>query len=265
MPIDLSSAWAKVSWAEHHLQTLDAEIRQFLDSQPYEVIEEVDMNARDPFEHPAIDHTFRVRVKRERPPIWEAIIGDCLHNLRCSLDHLAWTLAGSSSGDSTTQFPIFDDLGKYERYAGRQTALIPDEPLAIIKELQPYEASRDDPRANALWMLHDLERIDKHRQLLILNTVTTRHFGAIKEKPADLIMGIDMLAGNTPFQDGAVIARYQLTLDRDETPPNMQAEIKFSFDVAFDPKGPGRGEPVSQGLSKISTHVAQVLKLFGDY
>jgi hypothetical protein len=45
-------------------------------------------------------------------PMWRTIIGDCLHNLRSALDHLAWRLvhlAGKkpTDGDMTT-FPISD-------------------------------------------------------------------------------------------------------------------------------------------------------------
>ena len=265
MPIDLSSAWAKFSWAEHHLQTLDAEIRQFLNSEPYEVVEQVDTEARDPFGNPAIDHTFRVRVVRERPSTWELAIGDCLHNFRCAVDHLAWTLAGSSSRDSQTLFPIFASSGTYEEYAPRYMERIKDpDVLATIKELQPFKVSREDPRGDALWMLHELERVDKHRQLVVFSTATTTYYGAWGDKPPDLIVGYDMLAGHTPFQDGAVVARYNLTLDRDERPPDMQMEMEFTFDTAFDPKGPARGLPVVEGLTKIGIRVAQVLKRFED-
>ena len=265
MSIDLSSAWSKFGRAQHHLQALDSEIRRYLDSQPYEVIEKVDTDARDPFGWPAIDHAFRVWVKRECPPEWELVVGDCLHNLRCVLDHLAWTLAGSSSNDSKTQFPIFESLGMYEKFAEKQTALIPDELRAIIKELQPFKASPSDPRRDALWVLHELERIDKHRRILVVSTATTTRYGRLNRKIPGLITGYDMLAGNTPFQHGALIARYNLTFDRDERPPpDVEMDMAFSFDMAFDPVGPARGEPVIESLNKLSTHVAQVLKLFED-
>jgi hypothetical protein len=82
---------------EDHFAALKRATRAFLESQPYRVPSEVKAGG--------YEHIWRaVEVKRPDPRLG-VIIGDCLHNLRSALDHLAWQLV-VLEGDPSTQTAI---------------------------------------------------------------------------------------------------------------------------------------------------------------
>ncbi|HZT66044.1 MAG TPA: hypothetical protein VFA11_09680 [Acidimicrobiales bacterium] len=110
------------------------------------------------------------------PPLrWAAIFGDCVHNLRSALDHMIWDLSGGTgNAPPRSEFPIFDDQTKYlER--GKNGKPVHGSGLAkiegvkdldarrVIRNLQPFKAS--EPHRHPLWVLHELDRVDKHRAL----------------------------------------------------------------------------------------------------
>src|SRR6266511_1608259 len=95
----LEGCRAKIRRAKVHFEAVEHEITTFLENHPYRVT----------FDHPAEDLFI---VRSYDPPAvatddWAVIIGDCVHNLRASLDYIAWELAGANRGDTETQFPIF--------------------------------------------------------------------------------------------------------------------------------------------------------------
>lgn len=85
MALSFEGADAKLARAFEHLESLNTEIQRVLDSQPYPVgahykpeAAEIDLYAL-PAEFPLL--------------AWGVRVGDCLHNLRSALDHIAWQLA----------------------------------------------------------------------------------------------------------------------------------------------------------------------------
>jgi len=132
-------------------------------------------------------HTFRVEVRDSgrrhiyfpvKPPppdpMWSAIIGDCLHNLRSALDHLANQLVKVSSNQPRrfTQFPI---LNKRPTNLLKVTKGMSPEVVAVIELVQPYNG-RD--LGKNLKILDDLAVIDKHRTLIV--TTQVAHAGAMR-------------------------------------------------------------------------------------
>jgi hypothetical protein len=128
--------------------------------------------------------------KPARDP-FSLLIGDCLQNLRTSLDQIAFELNTGRTSHATqdiekrSEFPIFGedsptDTG-HDRFhrchvkGGKIGTPVPTSGLAktegmdsaaqkIIEKLQPYyrgNAYDTDP----LWRIHELNRIDKHRSL----------------------------------------------------------------------------------------------------
>lgn len=145
-----------VSWIKHHLKTAVAE--------------------RDPDD----SDYFIIKVTADSPPNYPfgVLIGDCVHNMRCSLDHLAFALASAHTRPlpdtiaEQSEFPIFGDESR-KGVLGSGPALFRDnglrkiagiDPAAqkVIDGLQPYHRGKDF-RAHPLWLLHDLANIDKHR------------------------------------------------------------------------------------------------------
>jgi hypothetical protein len=54
---------------------------------------------------------------------WSAIAGDCVHNLRCVLDHIVWDLSGGDGkAPYHSEFPVFSDVLKYFQSEGRKAS-----------------------------------------------------------------------------------------------------------------------------------------------
>ncbi len=101
---------------------------------------------------------------------WGVMIGDCVQNLRASLDHAVFQLVPAPIRDVYVEkitFPIYDDAAKYQRWKGKHAnwlAAIDGEALAVIDGLQPCDRG-NAPRSHILWKLHRLSNIDKHRSI----------------------------------------------------------------------------------------------------
>jgi hypothetical protein len=95
-----------------------------------------------------------------------SIAGDVVHNLRSALDHLAQHLAivGSASLSDKElrqiEFPIAETPAKYEADKARKVKGMRLEAIEAIDRLKPYKGGND-----ALWRIHELDNIDKHRAL----------------------------------------------------------------------------------------------------
>ena len=172
MPFSSSDYIAKFERARCHLEDLNTEIESFFNKDHCTVIKE-----NDPEGGP---NDFRVRVIVDPPPIeYSILMGDVLHNLRGSLDHLVYAMAASAvypkplSQDiaEKSEFPIVGDInsrglagaGQHMFDASKTTKLngIPPQAQAIIEGLQPYKRGNDF-KSHHLRALHELSNIDKH-------------------------------------------------------------------------------------------------------
>ena len=109
---------------------------------------------------PAAD-TFVAGVPRFSADVL-AGVGDIAHNLRTALDHLMCHLLQVAESGITKRdyFPISESITRYEsRKAGIVNRVRP-EVIEALDRLKPYKGGND-----ALWRVHELNRIDKHRAL----------------------------------------------------------------------------------------------------
>ena len=97
----LDSAYAKLRWADKHLDTLKTECERFIDSQPYSCIKEA---------HPdPPQYIIRAMINHGVPAHWGLIIGDYAHNSRSALDMLVQsisTIPPNGKDRTRLQFPI---------------------------------------------------------------------------------------------------------------------------------------------------------------
>src|SRR5688500_14497223 len=101
MAIDASPCFAKLSRAREHLEQLK--------QQPEEV-RRANLYTAD-IHRDGRYVVARLRVLAPMPRHLPCIVGDIVHNIRCSLDHLACLAVESSGGTITrsTQFPIVEE------------------------------------------------------------------------------------------------------------------------------------------------------------
>lgn len=100
------------------------------------------------------------------PPELEATISECLHNARSALDNLVFALSSKFSKQAFTperqeksEFPIFCDRAPTSAELKRKIGCVDPDAQRIIKSLQPHRS----PHNEWLFLLHQLNRVDKHR------------------------------------------------------------------------------------------------------
>lgn len=152
----------KVKRAKKHLAEFDRLASEFQgkDAQ-IAVIENFNPEARFQFSGRAPD----IRTYPVAPFEILAVAGDVIQNLRSALDHLAFQLAEvNGHGSDQTAFPIGKSAQDYESIKTRKVNGISSTAVELIDSLKPYKGGND-----ALWRLHYLSNLDKHRFLLTID------------------------------------------------------------------------------------------------
>ncbi len=238
-----SSAQVKLHWAETHLSQLYSEMLVFENVQPYRIMYE-----RDPSRS---RYVFRVKDLNSPPAHWALLVGDCIHNLRSSLDHLAQSLAVLAQGTLTPEkarsvsFPIFRRKKRFEdknRGGGRQKIrLLRPTDQARIEELQPYNAGNaavwgdmfgdDLPHYLPLHLdfIEEFDNIDKHRLLQFVwhGLGKARH-------PSLAGQQVDVTARAGVLYDDAEIGYWQFAELPEELPRGIDVHSSFEIEPQLE-------------------------------
>ncbi|HST70038.1 MAG TPA: hypothetical protein VLI94_10315 [Solirubrobacterales bacterium] len=95
------------------------------------------------------------------------IVGGGLHQLRSALDNLAYQLVLTNGGTPTksTAFPILlqPPDGGFAANTKKRLEGMSGTARAAIEGLQPYNAWPEHPDNSTIWLIHELNNIDKHR------------------------------------------------------------------------------------------------------
>lgn len=102
---------------------------------------------------------------------WNMQFGECIHNLRTSLDNFAFSLArlkqDPPANPKQLSFPIFSKRFFFEKNKRKILEQFPLEIQLIIKKLQPFnrDGSKEfgNPEDDLLIILSELNNLDKHR------------------------------------------------------------------------------------------------------
>jgi hypothetical protein len=184
-------------------------------------------------------------------------IGECVHNLRSALDNLIYTLVVSGLIGPVPErmvrkceFPIFGPAPPNAKEWAAKVGNIPSAAQAIIDELQPYKRG-DDFRAEALWILHELDNWDKHRTIhpttlsateAIPGQTTNANVSEVVFVPQNLKLGTQVL-------------QYQAT----PIDPDAKMEVNFTvmYFISFDQASPGLGRPVIPTLRWLHDYIVR--------
>jgi hypothetical protein len=100
---------------------------------------------------------------------FNAIVADFIHNLRASLDQLAWQLCGCPAR-AKVAFPV-----RESRPAAALDHVHRMTPAAagLVESVQPYNGLGREDR---LWLLHDLWNQDKHRFTPLVSVQVWTHW-----------------------------------------------------------------------------------------
>jgi hypothetical protein len=246
----LDGVYAKLGRADLHGESLKAEIAAYLDERPFELVSEPDVTGER--------CQLRAKIAIEIPTVpWGVQLGEIIHDLRSSLDHLAWQLAlAHRPGEhppARTEFPIFISADRYDREAVPKLAGISPEAQSVIRQLQPF-AVYEEPDRHPLWYLHGLSNLDKHRVVNVVAAVL-RSVAFWEETVKELGIDPSLFAFVNTFDDGDILATWPIH-------PTCSAaadRVQFGFGVAFDPGGPARGWPVDNAIEHWSPYIRETI------
>lgn len=251
----------KLERAEHVIEKLNESVIAYLAENAYEVVGE--------FEPERSEYVIRGRVTKSSAAL-AVIAGDVVHNLRSSLDHLAWQLAliTTATPFDLTQFPIARTEGEFGSKRGQNMIRdISPKHRALIETFQPYNRSEENFVPYALGDLRVLSNTDKHR---LLNTTVARHAKSLKPKGLGLLIIRDadrytnvrwFPGGRDGPVDGAEVVR--MVLEGIGPDPKVKVEGELPVTVSFhDPALTGEYPSVIPMLGVILRCVHEVVAAF---
>jgi hypothetical protein len=205
----------KIERAKKHISDLETLISDFLSRDFYTLGTK---------QKPHISHVaYYVTSVDPLPEDIPLILGDALHNLRSTLDHLFWQLVEANGGTAgtTTQFPITKTVQQYNSAFGIReiTQIRSKTPKAvdILRDVQPYRTTDD-----TLWHLHRLDIEDKHR-LIIPVACASDSWGLKREN-----VWLGDLSGSFHIELGEELLNIPVN-----THQKAGDNIKFGVDVTF--------------------------------
>jgi len=277
-PLPLRRILTKLSRSKLHVREVNQLIEGFLDLQPSPFVSKSTLYAPGD----ALVKSW-IRIS-DQPPLFELsdALGDALHNLRATLDHLIWEMGTRHKPIPVPlpedhvfrklQFPIFLDPDKFApkkasgaptKGGGARDMLRGLEPGQVtrIDALQPY----GDPDA-ALWLLADLNNIDKHRH---------PHFGAgvhrvsVTREPSPSFPGFrlrrEYAHKGGPVKNGTLVARMRVRFPEGYEPDRIETYVNVNLERTFGVvlgKGPGEGREVREVLRTINRRVHRIVREF---
>lgn len=244
----LKGVQLKIARAEKQLAALNRAISLHIESNPYTLVGDFESETSE-------DYVVRAQARNPIRPGWAVVVGDITHNLRSALDHLAWQLA-MPNPPSKTGFPVFLKQKEYNRRTrGRKPAPgsglsmvrgMPNAARTSIRDLQPYRRAKLRQRtadSDPLWLLHELNRVDKHQVLQI--AAFTLSVIAIHLIVDGRRGGGYFAVHKGPLKNGAEIWRRRIP---GQPRPKVEMDYKFTPDIAFAEPGPAFGRPVIDTL-----------------
>ena len=235
---DLDGVYAKLARASEHHDALYQAVEGFFESKPYEITDELDASGTE--------YVGRFYMRRPFDPRLATLIGDCLFNVRSALDHLAWALASRHGPPPrSTEFPIFIDENKFHAFEkdgvtpkrgsglAKIAGIRDPEARANIAALQPYKGwAGSSADQHPLWLINELNRVDKHQLLLVVATRSRGTYGFgdpdYTGDPAVYIDHAEFASG--PLPDGAPFARIKVRPPQSQ----MHMQVNPALTIAFE-------------------------------
>lgn len=224
MPPTLFGVIEKRDWAEHHLNLIEKSIGDFIDSDPCSII-------TDGHPERGVYDARLVYPKKLPFRSISLMIGDCVHNMRASLDYIAWELAGYDIKDATTMFPICGTADEFNKKGIKRIKRLPSDAQAAIERLQPYN-TRYGGQLLALGPLNSLDIADKHKLLTV--AVAVAEYVTAEPCTAGNLNASKYRFGMRVFPDArlehnAVVATYSIF----PPVPHMEVHFKVTPQVQF--------------------------------
>ena len=159
----------KLKRSKENIFDLNSEIERFFNEGDYPAIPEND--------HETLLKAIEYHKNRVAPPRFSVLAGEVIHHLRSCFDHIVWHFStGPKLNNMPVDFPVFPEepIEKNElaRFEGKIQRITNPKVRELIEGLQPYKSPSpfDDP----LFIIHNFDIVDKHRELLLCPSAGTR-------------------------------------------------------------------------------------------
>jgi hypothetical protein len=258
----LASVRDKIARAEHHLRDIDMALKVVLSP-------ETNVQPPTAFEFDRDRKHLIINLTKCQPvdPTLPLIIGDCIHNLRSALDHLVYRLAlengASQVSAKKTFFPIYLKKAEFDRRVENLVKpFISAAAFAEIEKSQPYSAY-DIPEESDIWILSQLDIIDKHRLLIIAGQKFAPTSFIVNIPNGEQVHEVIPDPKWKPMEDGVEIIRFDLS--KMPNPPNkMNVHIQMVATVQFVDTGLAcDGTLVQDALRQCLGIVSAIVRDFG--
>jgi hypothetical protein len=187
---------SRLDWTWNHIQELQDNVRRALEDGPlYDVAVEPQTDG--------VTYIYRAKVLRPIPVAdLSHLTGDCIHNLRATLDNIVFGLVGTYRKPSWgTSFPLCRNPTQFATVALPKLSGIEQGAIDIIEALQPYKAGN---RKKDYWLkvLNARWNRDKHRSPTVVGAIPSRGSFLAAEGVADF----EIFTGRG-LQEGVPMAR----------------------------------------------------------
>lgn len=220
------------------MEALDHAVDAFIEGEPYAVGRELqDEGAK---------HVYRFAKYTEPPPEIGLKVGDTVHNLRSSLDHLALALAHkgaeaqgitmSPKEEAHIQFPIVTSSNDFEDQVNNRGRLKYVDPAAIhqIRSRQPFQLGTGYSQ-DRVWNIGELDNADKHRKLATA--------GCVVHGLSDIVVppGVPHPEATIPPDGwglGAIVVAYVFPTPHPEVDVQFSPPFSITLEEAWPPTRP---------------------------
>lgn len=249
----LNSVELKIFRAARHIQALQAELEGYFKGNPGKMVREPNT--------PDDVAVFTFRSPGPIPARFGLIIGDCLQNLRSSLDYLVWelVLVANKQPTKNNMFPICSTRERFQEAVDKRDRLlgIAPEAVALIESLQPYHLGQDFEKATLL-VLDDLANINKHRRILLTDLCAGTSDRRPFERNGEL--GIWIGPGAMPvFDSNTRFGPYPIVDGKVQMETQLVAVIAFA-------EGAAKGMEVSLCLNEWASYIkTKIVPMFEKF
>lgn len=252
----------KIKRAKEHVAELERQLRAFFDTNPYKVGTKHDPQTRKLI--------YYVASAGPIPECLSLVAGDAIQNLMSALDHLAYQIVCSDTGDKPPNpnwiyFPIADDAAKYEAKKRGIMEGARQETFDAIDALKPYKGGND-----LLWVLYRLNNIEKHRLLLTVGSQAAgvnvaqdlaRRAGTTIP-PRAIAMLESMSIFLRPADSGFPLKEgFELFVGAVDEKPNPKQQ--FRFEVALSEPGIIEGKSLLETVHQLTALVEGIVTALG--
>jgi hypothetical protein len=246
----------KIDRADRHINELSQLIEVFLAEKPFELEIRHDPGAGE--------RTHQIKTRKPVPDELSLLIGDAIHNLRASLDHLMFAMVGDRAANPDgIYFPFAkSDKALKDTITNRQVHLAGKKVVAELELIKPYPGG--DELLNGV---HVLDINDKHKLVIAVGRSAAMSADDLKKiDPAVPFVGPGVL---NFVGDGDVTIRLSLPkLSRAERrhskPTTHKPGLQPEFQVCFGNAEPFAGQALMPTLRAMSTRVREVCDRLGE-